>query len=240
MRWQAWKKRLWLPGVLALLCLLTLALLLYTGTIWPNTLFVSDYGVRGIDVSSYQGRIDWESVARSGQCSFVFIKATEGRSYKDAYFQANWRGTREQGLLRGAYHFYTDYRTGGEQANNFISMVPKEAGMLPPVLDLEVSGADHSSMLRELKTFLGRLRQYYGIRPIIYTDRSRYAEYIEGNFDDYTIWIRDVYTPVQWSSVQRWTFWQYNSRGHVTGIPGYVDLNVFSGKRQQLDDIAIE
>lgn len=237
-RRKAWV-RIFLPIALVLLCLSTLAMLLYTGTVWPNALFVSNYPVRGIDVSSYQEHIDWRSVARSGQYSFAFIKATEGRNYKDAYFQENWRGTKVQGILRGAYHFYSDYRTGIEQANNYISVVPKEAGMLPPVLDLEVSGNDHRTMLRELNRFLNRLQQYYGVKPIIYTDHDRYTEYIQGNFENYTIWIRDVYAPVQWGNVQNWTFWQYNDRGHVPGVSGYVDLNVFSRQQKQLASLVL-
>jgi lysozyme len=230
-------KRRFLTVGLALLCLLTLAILLYMGIIWPNDLFVSHYGVRGIDVSSYQKQVDWKQVAQTGQYTFVFIKATEGKNYKDTYFQANWRGTKEQGLIRGAYHFYSDYRTGIEQANNYISMVPKETGMLPPVMDLEVSGKDRKVMLREIKVFLVRLEQYYGMKPIIYTDYDRYAEYIEGNFEDYTIWIRDVLTPVNRSKVKNWTFWQYCDRGHVPGITEFVDLNVFSGEREQLNEL---
>lgn len=221
-------KRGLLPILLTFLCLLILATLLYTGIVWPNTLFVSNYNVRGIDVSSYQQHIDWKRVAQTGQYRFVFIKATEGKNYKDAYFQANWRETKAYGLLRGAYHFYTAYRTGIEQANNYISVVPKEAGMLPPVLDLEVSGADSQKMLHEITVFLDRLEQYYGMKPIIYTDFDRYTEYVKGHFEDYPIWIRDVFTPVQWSSVKQWTFWQYSDRGHVPGIPGFVDLNVSS------------
>lgn len=203
--------------------------LLYTGTIWPNTLFVSNYNVRGIDVSSYQQHIDWKRVAQADQYKFVFIKATEGKNYKDAYFQANWRGTKAYGLLRGAYHFYTAYRTGSEQANNYISVVPKEADMLPPVLDLEVSGTDSQKMLHEITIFLNRLQQYYGMKPIIYTDDDRYTEYITGHFEEYTIWIRHVFTPVQWSPVKRWALWQYSNRGHVPGISGFVDLSVLSG-----------
>jgi len=91
-------KRRALPASLALLCLLTLAILLFTGIIWPNYLFVSHYSVRGIDVSNHQKLIDWKSVAQTGGYTFVFIKATEGKDYQDAYFQANWRGTKEHGL----------------------------------------------------------------------------------------------------------------------------------------------
>jgi lysozyme len=234
---QKFLKRRLVPVLLVMLCLLTLVMLLYTGIIWPNALFASKYSVRGLDVSNYQGEVDWKSVAQTGQYSFVFIKATEGKNYQDAYFKANWNGTKAQGLLRGAYHFYTDYRTGAEQADNYISMVPKEPGMLPPVLDLEVTGKDQQAMLREIKVFLDRLEQYYGMKPIIYTDHDRYAQYVKGHFDGYTIWMRDVFTPASWDNAKNWTLWQYDSRGHVPGIIGYVDLNVFSGESNQLNQL---
>lgn len=231
-------KRSLLPLLLAFLCMLTLAILLYTGTLWPNYLFVPNYSVQGIDVSSYQKSIDWKSVAQTGKYTFVFIKATEGKTYKDVYFQANWRRTKAYGLLRGAYHFYTPYLTGAEQADNYISVVPKEAGMLPPVLDLELSGTNRQVMLREIKVFLDRLQQHYGMRPIIYTDHDRYVEYIKGNFAGYAIWIGEALLPIQWSDVKNWTFWQYCDRGHVAGISEFVDLDVFSGDRDQLRELS--
>ena len=174
-------------------------------------------------------------MAQTGEYTFVFIKATEGETYKDAYFQANWRGTKEHGLLRGAYHFYTPSLPGAEQADNYISMVPKETGMLPPELDLEVSGQDRVLMLGQIKAFLDRLEQHYGMKPIIYVDFARYAEYIKGNFENYVIWISDALTPIQWSDVKNWTFWQYCDRGHVPGISELVDLNVFYGDKGKLN-----
>lgn len=231
-------KKSLLPTLLVLLCMLTLSILLYTGTIWPNDLFVSNYSVQGIDVSSYQKSIDWKSVARTGKYKFVFIKATEGKTYKDAYFQTNWHQTKAYGLLRGAYHFYTPYLTGTEQADNYISVVPKEAGMLPPVLDLELSGTNRQVMLREIKIFLDRLQQHYGMRPIIYTDYDRYVEYIKGNFVGYITWIGEAFIPVQWRNINNWTFWQYCDRGYVPGISGFVDLNVFSGDRDHLRELS--
>jgi lysozyme len=214
---------------LLLIVLLILGSLIYTGIIWPNTLAISEYAIHGIDVSNHQKEVEWAQVARSGEYRFAFIKASEGTEYRDAYFEKNWRESREQGLLRGAYHFFNENLPGDEQATNFMQMVPKEAGMLPPVLDLEVTGTDKQLMLRELKTFLHRLQDHYGLRPIIYTDFMRYEEYVQGNLDDYPLWIRNIATPMSWTTVQHWAFWQYGSRGHVPGIPGYVDLNVFSG-----------
>ncbi|WP_220195118.1 GH25 family lysozyme [Ktedonospora formicarum] len=235
MAWNWLRRSIWPRVGLTLLGLLVIgALLSYAGIIWPNSWFVGHDSTQGFDVSSYQKQIDWKEVAQTGTYSFVFIKATEGRTYQDAYFQANWRGAKEQGLLRGAYHFYTEYLTGAEQANNYIHMVPKEAGMLPPVLDLEVTGKDQKKMLHEIQVFLDMLEQHYGLKPIIYTDFDRYEQYIKGHFENYSIWFRNIIYPVQWSNIPNWSFWQYSNRGHVPGISGFVDLNMFSGKRDQL------
>ncbi len=225
--------------LLPLLCLLLLSTLLYTGIVWPNNWFVSQYPIRGLDVSNHQQLIDWKSVAQTGKYSFVFVKATEGSDYQDTYFRTNWRATQANGLLHGAYHFYIADISGAEQANNFISMVPKEAGMLPPVLDLEVTGPDRSVMLREIRVFLNQLQQHYGMKPIIYTDLDRYAAYVKGNFEDYPLWLGEALFPVQWSSVKNWTIWQYNDRGHVPGIANVVDLNVFYGDRDQLNALTM-
>ncbi|EFH88112.1 glycoside hydrolase family 25 [Ktedonobacter racemifer DSM 44963] len=233
------RRRVW-RVVLVLFCLLIVAILLYTGIIWPNSWFVSKNNVQGLDVSSYQKQIDWKRVAQTGRYTFVFIKATEGKTYQDAYFRANWRGAKEQGLLRGAYHFYTASLNGAEQADNYINMVPKEAGMLPPVLDLEVSGKDRQAMLQEINVFLQRLEHHYGMKPIIYTDLTRYAEYIKGHFEDYVIWIGEALFPIQWSNVTNWAFWQYCDRGHVPGISEPVDLNVFSAGRDKLLELAYQ
>jgi lysozyme len=78
------------------------------------------------------------------------------------------------------------------------------------------------------------------MKPIIYTDHDRYAEYIQGNFEDYPIWIMDTLTPVQWSNLNNWTFWQYCSRGHVAGISEYVDLNVFYGGKDKLKALTMQ
>lgn len=230
------KKSLW-PGICVLLCLLTLGILLYAGVIWPNDLFVANYPVRGVDVSSYQHQIDWQRVAQSGQYTFAYLKATEGTTYQDATFHANWQGTKAAGLVRGAYHYFLANVSGVEQANQFIRVVPKEAGTLPPMLDLEVAETNHAEMLREIKAFLDRLEQFYGVKPLIYTNHVLYTAYIQGHFDGYPLTIRDVVTPAQWGSVKTWTFWQYSDRAHVPGITGFVDLDAFYGQRAQLNKL---
>jgi len=99
------KKRIVVPvGMLILVGILLF--LGYTGYIWPNSIFTTKYSVHGIDVSHYQRDIDWKQIARNPKIKFVFIKATEGKDFKDKYFQENWKNASESGLYKGAYHYF--------------------------------------------------------------------------------------------------------------------------------------
>jgi hypothetical protein len=93
----------------------------------------------GIDVSAYQGRIDWRRVAGQ-QVSFAYIKASEGGDFVDRRFAANWSGARRAGVPHGAYHFFSLCTPGLAQARNFLRVVPAQPGELAPALDLELSG----------------------------------------------------------------------------------------------------
>ncbi len=95
--------------------------------------------VHGVDVSRWQGDIDWATLRDQG-ANFAYIKATDGGDHLDPMFMSNWRQAKEAGLKRGAYHFFYWCRTAGEQADWFIRNVPKEAGALPPVIDVEWNG----------------------------------------------------------------------------------------------------
>ncbi|HEV3471189.1 MAG TPA: GH25 family lysozyme, partial [Pyrinomonadaceae bacterium] len=99
----------------------------------------------GIDVSHYQGGVNWEAVKAAG-CAFAFAKATEGAGVTDPFFHANWAGMKAAGLLRGAYHFFRPAQDAAQQAAHFLSTVQLQPGDLPPVLDVEtadgVAGAD--------------------------------------------------------------------------------------------------
>ena len=98
----------------------------------------SDYPIHGIDVSKYQGTIDWGAVAGSG-VKFVWIKATEGGDHLDERFQANWQGAKEAGIPHGANHFVYWCRPPIEEATWFEQNVPVEDDALPPVLDVEAT-----------------------------------------------------------------------------------------------------
>jgi lysozyme len=120
--------------------------------------------IHGIDISKWNGDIDWQRVRGSG-VSFVFIKATEGKDSIDNKFQENWRGANAAGLPYAPYHFYYFCSTADEQADWFIRNVPKAAMVLPPVLDVEWNGESKTCRYRpskltavqELQHFLDRL-----------------------------------------------------------------------------------
>lgn len=196
--------------------------------------------VHGIDVSRFQGDIDWHAAAHAG-VNFAFIKATEGGDLLDAEFTRNWHAAARAGVLRGAYHFYyfcTDART---QARWFIRNVPRGAGALPPVLDMEWN--PHSPtcqkrpapavVRREMNVFLNRLERHYGQRPIVYTTPQFYRENDLGRVRA-EFWLRSVAKPLaEVYPGQHWHFWQYSGTGIVRGIGGDVDLNAFGGTRTQ-------
>ncbi len=216
---------------------LTLFLLGWKGAIWFNMPSRKKYPVRGVDVSHYQGDIDFSLIAKQG-ISFVFIKATEGSGTADERFAANWDNARAAGLLTGAYHFYSFESAAETQADNFLRTVPYAEDALPPVIDLEYyRGSDASypetdTVRRNLGTLLTRFREAYGKTPVIYTTSSCYADYLEGADlgEDYLLWIRSVLTPPD--DTLNWTFWQYNPRGLLKGYSGderFIDLNAFRG-----------
>lgn len=193
--------------------------------------------VHGIDVSKWNGDIDWQKAKASG-VSFVFMKATEGKDVVDSKFHQNWRGARAAGLPYAPYHFYYFCSTADEQADWFIRNVPKEAVYLPPVLDAEWNGHSRTCKYRpskvtavaELQRFMDRLEAHYGKRPIIYTTVDFHRDILVGEFKNYHFWLRSVANhPTKVYDDRRWAFWQYTSTGVVPGVPGATDINVFAG-----------
>lgn len=206
----------------------------YFGYIWHNEVFALKYRIKGLDVSNHQGNIDWNRVKQEERYRFVFIKASEGNDYKDKFFLQNWNEADEAGILRGAYHYFTAGSSGKEQAQNFISIVPKEEGALPPVVDIEVYGKNKVEFQKELKDFISTVEQYYEQKAILYVMYPYYDAYIKGDFKDNTVWIRDIVKHPQLSDNREWIFWQYSNRGRVKGIDNYVDLNCFNGSMEEL------
>lgn len=216
--------------------------LTHEGYIRPNNPSAELYPVRGVDVSAWQGNIDWPVLQSSG-IEFAFIKATEGTSVQDRCFAYNAREAMRCGLRVGAYHFFSLESDGVQQAQNYIRTVPRVQGMLPPVVDVELYGAYASQppsgedLRHELDVLLTNLEAAYGVRPIIYTNMTTYFRCLMGMYEDYPLWISNIYTPPVLPFGTKWTFWQYTDRGELEGYDGqkYIDLNVFNGTRDDFD-----
>jgi lysozyme len=195
-----------------------------------------DHAVHGIDVSRFQGPIDWRQ-ARAHGVSFAFIKATEGGDLVDPMFRDHWRGAGRAGVPRGAYHFFYHCRPAAEQAEFFIRNVPQD-GTLPPVLDMEWTPFSPTCTIRrapeviraEAKVFLDIVEAHYGRRPIIYSTVDFYQENQMWRVGSYPFWLRSVAAhPDEVYGGRHWSFWQYTSTGLIPGVEGEVDINVFDG-----------
>lgn len=189
------------------------------------------YAVRGLDISHYQGVIDWTTLDAAAY-DFIFIKASEGASLQDSLFAYNWSAARARGLRRGAYHFFRPEVSPSVQAANFFNRVDLLPGDLPPVLDVEDRGNLSPEELVAAVTDLGNiLRDRYGVWPILYTGQHFYNRFFAGHFTHYPLWLAryDTREPVTVCG-RDYQFWQYSCRGKVAGIAGPVDENIFTGR----------
>jgi lysozyme len=195
-----------------------------------------NFAVHGVDISRWQGEIDWPTLRAQG-ANFVYIKATDGGDHLDPMFRKNWRAAAGAGMKRGAYHFFYWCRTAGEQADWFIRNVPKAAGALPPVIDVEWNHASDckrrpspAKVREKMQVFMDKLERHYGQRPIIYTSPDFYRDNLKGAFPGYPFWLRSVAAhPSKVYPGRKWLFWQYSGSGLSQGVSGRIDLNVFNG-----------
>ena len=189
--------------------------------------------VFGIDVSEYQGEINWaetDSVEGKFPIGFAFIRATYGKDCLDAQFRRNWAAVKKTQMLRGAYHYYRPDENSITQARNFINNVTLQKGDLPPVLDVEriPEGQSIDSLKTGVRRWLKLVEKHYGIRPIIYSGEKYYYDFLKDEFKTYTVWIANYNFTVE-EIDPGWQFWQFTQNGTAKGINGDVDINVFNG-----------
>lgn len=208
------------------------------GYIRPNNPTLQDYPVRGVDVSSFQGSIDWPQLVRAGSLRFAFIKASEGAHTHDKRFLVNWDAS--HGLVaRGAYHFFSFCSSGQEQAQNFLDYLPN-SGELPPGVDVEFTGnctnrPPLSAVRDQLRIFLNEVEDATHRKPVIYVNRNSYAAFIQGHFEGYPLWIREVITGPPVGQYPNLAFWQYAGNGRVAGVQKLIDLNAFIGTKNDFE-----
>lgn len=200
--------------------------------------------VIGIDVSEFQGKIDWEDVEILDEkypVQFVFIRATAGNNRVDRQFKKNWEGAKENKMMRGAYHYYRPNENSIEQADLFIKTVKLQKGDLPPVLDIEKLPKNQSldSLKVGLKRWLTKVEKHYQVRPIIYSGERYYTDFLKEEFSEYLFWIAN-YNFYREKIEDDWLFWQFTEKASLPGIKHRVDVNIYNGDIEQLQFITVE
>ena len=228
----------------------------------------TDNRVYGIDISRYQheiGRhvypINWSAMRITSlgkknsplvdgtinfPVSFVYIKSTQGVTIKSAYYQKDAQAARRQGIICGAYHFFSFKATGKEQAEYFLENTQILAGDMPPVLDVEPTDAQieeaggEERMFNDMRDWLQMVERAIGKKPILYVSQNFVKYHLVHAPDlchDYLVWIAryNVYRPDV-----RLLFWQLCYDGRVAGIHGSVDINIFNGYREQFDEFVAQ
>ena len=204
------------------------------------------YEIHGIDISHYQGEIDWDELRNNGMIErcpvrFVMIKATEGSNRIDDRFKENFYQAREYGFIRGAYHFWSTRSSGRAQAEHFLRQVKLEDGDLPPVLDVEHKAKDQTpeEFKESVLTWLRLVEKAYDAKPIIYTYYKFKLTYLNDSvFNDYPYWIAHYYVDsVKYEGP--WKFWQHTDCGRLPGIKGYVDFNIYNGSYYDLQQLTL-
>jgi lysozyme len=197
---------------------------------------MSSTRLSGIDVSKWQGEVNWQAVKQAG-VAFAFVRASYGSSEVDSRFAANWQGMKNVGLPRGAYHFFVTADDATAQANLFLRGVGSlEDGDLPPVLDVEAQSGTGAHLVGSVQTWLDLVERELGRRPIIYTGPSFWNQNLTGGFGSYPLWVAEygVSSPKPVNGWDGWTFWQYSESGAVEGVAGNTDLDYFNGSPAEL------
>ena len=195
----------------------------------------------GIDVSLYQGEVDWPAVA-GDNIAFAIARTNHG-SFLDPNFATNWQAIKDNGLVRGAYQYFEPAGDEVAQAQVFIDHVGTLLpGDLPGVLDIEeTGGVSPATIVAKVASWLDLVEAGTGRRPIIYTGQYFWNDKVDSDaFNNELLWIAQYgpacpNLPPAWAD---WTMWQYSGSGSVAGIDGAVDRNLFNGNLLTLNDLA--
>lgn len=193
--------------------------------------------LEGIDVSKYDGTVDWAKVRASGVV-FAFARVSDGLHFPDATFDGHWSAMPAAGVVRGVYQYFEPGQSALDQANLMLQHIPDFGdGDLPPVIDVETMGGQSANtVLVGVKTWVARVQAVTGRRPVIYASPSFWNQ-LGGAAPSADLWtanwgVRCPSVPTAFSSFR---FWQYSATGKVPGISSAVDLDRFNGT---VDDLA--
>jgi lysozyme len=196
----------------------------------------NEFPVRGIDVSAHQGEIKWQNLKENG-IQFSYIKATEGADFRDAQFVKNWNGARQNGIIPGAYHYFTFCSKGDLQAMHFLKNIPSSQNALPPAVDVEYGGncknrPSDEQIRQELQSFIDVVELKTQRKILIYTTLTAYFDFIKMTSSENEIWIRNTWMRPVLPGEHKWKIWQ-NEVKSFDGLVGPYDRNVFNGSSEE-------
>ena len=208
----------------------------------------------GIDVSRWQGNIDWDAVAASGMASFCWAKVSEGNTHVHPGHKHNISECRRVGIPVGGYHFARPdlHKDPYKEVLNFTNLCPIEVGDLRPVLDFEVSSDIHDpdSLRAWVLEFLKETENKLGIEPIVYTGGNMVKYKLNrdtSNIDEYTLW-HALYSEKAFTEGipkdrlggwKEWRVWQWTGSEKISGVKGDIDRNWLSGGPSGFKEIKI-
>jgi lysozyme len=198
----------------------------------------------GIDISEYQGEIDWYNVycvEDVAKIDFVILRATAGIDKVDLKFKDNWPQVKTNKFVRGAYHYYRADEDPIEQATNFITTVKLYKSDLPPILDVEKlpKKISQEQFIQNVKLWMDKVEKHYGIQPILYSGQSFHEDFLAQHFPNHYLWIAN-YSFFKEAMHPDWHIWQFSEKGYVSGIKTHVDLNVFKGSLNEFKQLTIK
>ena len=215
-----------------LLILLCLPLLFSCGDEKKISKFeFKDNSIFGIDVSHYQKKIDWEKVSKNTnpKIQFVYIKASEGVTWKDKRFKYNYKNAKSNNLRVGVYHFFSPSTLGKNQFKEFKTIYPKDENDLPVMIDCEKMSDSKSNYFKELYIMLELCENYYGSKPVIYSTQRFYNTNLIYKLKDYKLMIGRYNNKKNEPNLldnRKWDIWQFTEKGKINGISQYVDIDV--------------
>ena len=209
----------------------------------PNISFSSK--LSGIDISHHNVIEDWSKLKKS--IDFVYIKSTQGKSFKDPNFKENWKNAKKQNIIHGAYHFFSPNVSAKEQFLNFKKTVKLSPGDLPPVLDVERKDGDLLKFdlnidMNEVNEWLRLAEEHYGVEPILYSDYITFKLFLDDKIKKKRIWI---YLPKGYFLKPSFNdyncdFWQFSHEGKINGIKDTVDLDLYFGDLTSLKNLLVK
>jgi uncharacterized protein (TIGR03382 family) len=191
--------------------------------------------LKGIDVSYYQGTIDWTRVANDN-VKYAFVRVSDGTTFVDPKFSTYWAGSRAAGIKHGAYQFFRPGQDPIAQADILLDAIGRKLAPddLPPVIDVEASDGQSAAVIKQkVSAWIDRVKSVLGRDPIIYTGFYFWRDSVGApDFTSSPLWHAQYSTAAcpniapPWSD---WAFWQFTDSGTIDGISGPVDTNKFNG-----------